>query len=64
MSGAPSTSIPVDPEMQTISASGNQPLIAALSTGHMVSNASITASWMPVNNGDTPAAGISPIYPG
>ena len=64
VSGAPATSIQVDPEMQTISASGNQPLIAALSTGHMVSNASITGSWMPVNNGDTPAAGISPIYPG
>jgi hypothetical protein len=50
--------------MQTITASFGRPLIAGLPKGRMVADASLTASWLPVNDGDTPADGSSPTYPG
>ncbi len=50
--------------MQTITASSGQPLIAGLSNGRMEADASLTGSWMPINDGDTPADGSSPTYPG
>lgn len=64
VSGGTSTSIQGDPGMQTITASYQQPLIAGLSNGRMAYDASLTGSWIQINDGDTPASGISPIYPG
>jgi hypothetical protein len=64
VSGGTSTSIQGDPGMQTITASYQQPLIAGLSRGGMAADASLTGSWMPIKDGDTPANGTSPIYPG
>ena len=59
VSGGTPTSIPADPEMQSITASSGQPLIAGLPDGHMKSDASVTGSWTPL-----PGAGNSPAYPG
>jgi len=64
VSGAPSpTSIQAEPGMQTIAASSGQPLVTSLPNGQLMSNASLTGSWMHISNGDTPAKGSSPIYP-
>jgi hypothetical protein len=64
VSGGPSTPLQSYPTMQTITASFGRPLIAGLPKGRMVADASLTASWLPVNDGDTPADGSSPTYPG
>jgi hypothetical protein len=64
VSGAASKPIQAVADMQTISASFGQPLIAGLSNGRMESDASLTGSWMAINDGDAPANGSSPTYPG
>jgi hypothetical protein len=65
VSGGTPTSIPADPDMQTITASSpGQPLIAGLPKGRMKTDASPIGSWMFINDGDTPANGSSPTYPG
>jgi hypothetical protein len=64
VSGGSSTSIQAYPGMQTITASYKQPLIAGLSRGGMAADASLTGSWMTIKDGDTPASGTSPVYPG
>jgi hypothetical protein len=64
VSGATPVPIQAEDGMQTITASPGQPLIAGLMNGHMVSDASLTGSWMTINDGDTPAVGSSPTYPG
>jgi hypothetical protein len=53
-----------DPDMQTITASAGEPLIAGFQQGHMKADASLNASWMTINDGDTPAVGSAPTYPG
>jgi hypothetical protein len=63
VSGGSSASIQAYPGMKTITASRNQPLIAGLSNGRLATDASRTGSWT-TNGGDTPASGISPVYPG
>jgi hypothetical protein len=63
VSGGTSTSIQPYPGMRTITASLNHPLIAGLSNGRLATDGSRAGSWM-VNGGDTPASGISPVYPG
>jgi hypothetical protein len=64
VSGATSTAIQAESGMESITASWKQPLIAGLQNGSMVSDAGLQGSWMPINDGDTPAAGSSPTYPG
>ncbi len=64
VSGAASQPIQAVADMQTITASYQQPLIAGLSNGRMESDASLTGSWMAINDGDAPANGSSPTYPG
>jgi hypothetical protein len=59
VSGGAPTSIPADPEMQTITASSGQPLIAGLPDGHLWYDASLTGSWLPLDYD-----GTSPAYPG
>jgi hypothetical protein len=61
VSGGTPAPIPADSDspIQTITASYGQPLIADLSKGDMVANASLTGSWMPVDG-----AGSAPAYPG
>ncbi len=65
VSGGSPTSIQADPDMRTITASSpGQPLIAGFPKGRMKADASPTGSWMFVNDGDTPADGSFPAYPG
>jgi Lipoprotein LpqB beta-propeller domain/Sporulation and spore germination len=64
VSGGASTPIQAVAHMDTIAASWGQPLIAGLTKGGMMTDPSITGSWTPVNNGNTPAKGNSPTYPG
>jgi hypothetical protein len=64
VSGANPTPIQAEAGMQSITASWKQPLIAGLQNGSMVSDAGLQGSWMPINDGDTPADGSSPTYPG
>lgn len=65
VSGGTSQSIQADQDMRTITASWGQPLVAGLQDGGMRTDASLTGSWSnPINDGDTPVNGISPIYPG
>jgi hypothetical protein len=64
VSGAAPTSIQAVPDMRTITASSGRPLIAGLPKGRMVSDAATTGSWMMISDGDTPADGSSPTYPG
>jgi Lipoprotein LpqB beta-propeller domain/Sporulation and spore germination len=59
VSGGAPTSIPADQGMRTITASSGQSLIAGLSGGHMVADASLTGSWIPLDYD-----GISPTYAG
>jgi hypothetical protein len=59
VSGGNPTPIPADQGMQTITASSGQPLIASLSDGHMVTDASLTGSWLPLGYD-----GTSPAYAG
>jgi Lipoprotein LpqB beta-propeller domain/Sporulation and spore germination len=66
VSGGTPQSLQADADMQTITASSGQPMVAGLPKGRMVSDNSltVTGSWIPVNDGDTPAYGSSPTYPG
>lgn len=64
VSGGNPTSIPTDSDMQTIAASYGQPLIAGLPERQMATDASLTGAWTTINDGDTPAKGTSPTYPG
>jgi hypothetical protein len=64
VSGAAPTPLQAEPDMQTITASAGQPLIAGLPKGRMSSDPGLTGSWTPINDGDTPADGSSPTYPG
>jgi hypothetical protein len=65
VSGGSPTSIQADPDMQTITASSpGQPLIAGLPKGRMKTDASPIGSWMFITDGDTPADGSFPAYPG
>jgi hypothetical protein len=64
VSGGTPQSWQADTDMQTITASSGQPLIGGLSKGRMMTDAGLTGSWMPINDGDTPADGSSPTYPG
>ena len=58
VNGGNSTPIPGTPDMQSISASPGNALIAGLSGGHMAADASLTGSWTPIGPGSTPT------YPG
>jgi hypothetical protein len=58
VSGGTATSIPVDPEQQSISASSGNLLIAGLSGGHIAADDSLTGSWMLLGSGSNPG------YPG
>ncbi|HEX7164402.1 MAG TPA: LpqB family beta-propeller domain-containing protein [Trebonia sp.] len=64
VSGGTPQSLQADADMQTITASFGQPLIAGLPQGRMVADHGLTGSWMPINDGDTSADGSSPTYPG
>jgi Lipoprotein LpqB beta-propeller domain/Sporulation and spore germination len=58
VSGGTPAAIPVEPGMQTITASSGNPLVADLSDGHLVADASLTGAWMDLG------AGSAPAYPG
>ena len=58
VSGGTPTPIPAEPGMKTITASFGHLLIAGLTDGSIVADASLTGSWMPLGYGDAPA------YPG
>jgi Lipoprotein LpqB beta-propeller domain/Sporulation and spore germination len=58
VSGGPSTPIPVDPGMRSITASYGNLLIAGMPKGRMESAPGLTSAWMPMANGYAPA------YPG
>jgi Lipoprotein LpqB beta-propeller domain/Sporulation and spore germination len=64
VSGATPTAIQAEGGMESITASWKQPLIAGLQNGSLVADPNITGSWTPINDGDTPADGSSPVYPG
>ena len=65
VSGGTPTPLQADPEMETITASAGQPLIAGLRRGGMLADHGLNGSWLPVNDaGGTPAEGSSPTYPG
>jgi Lipoprotein LpqB beta-propeller domain/Sporulation and spore germination len=59
VNGGNSTTIPEYPGMQSISASPGSALVAGLSHGHMVTDASLTGTWVPMLTD-----GTSPVYPG
>jgi hypothetical protein len=58
VSGGNPTSIPVEPGMETITASYGNLLIAGLTDGTLVADNSLTGAWMPLGPGTAPA------YPG
>jgi hypothetical protein len=58
VSGGTPTPIPVEPGMETITASSGNLLIAGLTDGTLVADASLTGAWMFLDDGTTPA------YPG
>jgi hypothetical protein len=62
--GAAPVAVQAEDGMQTITASWGQPLIAGLQNGHIVTDPNATGSWTPLNDGDTPATGSVPTYPG
>jgi len=65
VSGGSPTAIPTDSNMNSITVSYKQPLIAALSNGQMASEPSTTGSWTPIDDNDgTPTDGSAPVYPG
>jgi hypothetical protein len=64
VSGGTPTSLQADPAMETITASSGEPLIAGLRKGGIKSDAGLAGSWLPVNDGATPAVGSAPTYPG
>jgi hypothetical protein len=64
VSGGTPTSLQADPEMETITASSGEPLIAGLRKGGIKIDPGLQGSWLPVSDGATPAVGTSPTYPG
>jgi hypothetical protein len=58
VNGGTSTSIPANAQMETISASWKQPLLAAQTNNQVAADISLTGSWMSIS------AGVSPVYPG
>lgn len=56
--GGTPTPIPVEPDMETITASSGNLLVAGLSNGHLVTDTSPFGAWMPLS------AGVAPAYPG
>jgi hypothetical protein len=58
VSGGTPTSIPVEPDMETITASSGNLLIAGLTDGTLVADNSLTGAWMFLGDG------INPAYPG
>ena len=58
VSGGNPTPIPVEPGMKTITASLGNLLIAGLTDGSIVADASLTGAWMGLGNG------VAPAYPG
>jgi Lipoprotein LpqB beta-propeller domain len=58
VSGGSATSLPVDPGMESVSASWASPLIAAVPGVHIAANTSLTGSWTDLGSGSVPA------YPG
>jgi hypothetical protein len=65
VSGGNPTAIPTDSNMDSITASYQQPLIAALSTGQMATEPTLTGSWTTIDDSDgTPTEGGAPVYPG
>ena len=64
VSGATPTPLQAEPDMQTITASADRPLIAGLPNGRMSFDPGLLGSWTTINDGDTPADGSSPTYPG
>jgi Lipoprotein LpqB beta-propeller domain/Sporulation and spore germination len=59
LSGGTPTPIPVEPGMETITASSGNLLIAGLTDGSLVADASLTGAWMPPLG-----KGTAPAYPG
>ena len=69
VSGGNTTAIPTDSDMESITVSYRQPLIAGLSNGQMASNPasnpSFSGSWTPIQGTDgAPTSGSAPVYPG
>lgn len=65
VSGGNTTAIPTDSNMQSITVSYKQPLIAGLTTGQMASNPNFSGSWTPIDDTDSaPTSGSAPVYPG
>ena len=69
VSGGNTTAIPTDSDMESITVSYRQPLIAGLSNGQMASNPatnpSFSGSWTPIQDTDgAPTSGSAPVYPG
>jgi Lipoprotein LpqB beta-propeller domain/Sporulation and spore germination len=58
VSGGAPKPIPVDSDMQTISASYNNQLVGTRPKASMVADASLTGSWLPIGSG------TAPTYPG
>ena len=59
VNGGPATSISAIAQMRSISASPGRPLLAGLANNRMMSDGSLTGSWVPIA-----ATGLSPAYPG
>jgi hypothetical protein len=64
VSGGTPQPLQADAGMQTITASAGQPLIAGLPNGRMSSDPGLIGSWTTINDGDRPADGSMPTYPG
>ena len=58
VSGGTPTPIPVEPGMQTITASPGNPLLAGMTDGSIVADVSLTGAWV------TLGKGVAPAYPG
>jgi Lipoprotein LpqB beta-propeller domain/Sporulation and spore germination len=59
VSGGSTTSIPVDSDMQSITASSKNLLIASLPNNRLATDVSVNGSWTPL-----PGSGTAPAYPG
>jgi hypothetical protein len=59
VSGGSTTSIPVDSDMQSITASSKNLLIAGLPNNRLATDVSVNGSWTPL-----PGSGTAPAYPG
>jgi hypothetical protein len=58
VSGGSTTSLPVDPGMESVSASWSSPLLAAVGGVRIAANASLSGSWTALGRGSVP------VYPG